>query len=516
MSPPGPPSTLQTRQLARSGSLSLAGAAISAVMGFAFTFLLARAFGEAGAGVAFQAIAVFSITLSLVKFGTDSLAVWLMPRLALERPDEIRPSLTFMVAVVLGASAVGIVALNVLAPRIAGTGPHAGDLQFSIQAISWFLPLAALLLLALGTTRGLGDVAPYVLIGSVGVPTVRPAAALGVWLVGGSAVMATIAWALPFPIGLIAAYIVIRRLVTRAELHSRHPRTYWPTRTRVRSILGFAFPRTLSAGLDQSILWLDVVLVGMLAGPAAAGIYGGASRFIAAGMIVDTAIRVVVSPRFSTLLHRGNLDDVQELYRVAAMWLVLFSTPIYIVLGFHAPTALSWLGPDFVDGAVALQVLAAGIVITFAAGNIHSVLLMAGHSGWAAANKSVVLLVNVLGNLILIPRIGITGAAISWASSMLIDAALASVQVHLLVGIRLELGAVVRALAAPLVTVGGAAAAWTYFLGADSILAMALSVLSGVPLLAVWAWLDRRHLRLADLLATAKQRHGQTRSGGSP
>ena len=46
--------------------------------------------GAQGAGVVTQATGVFAIVMALAKVGLDSTAIYLMPRLALDAPEEIR------------------------------------------------------------------------------------------------------------------------------------------------------------------------------------------------------------------------------------------------------------------------------------------------------------------------------------------------------------------------------------------------------------------------------------------
>lgn len=481
----------ESRSLAKSGGVSFAGAAVSALMGFVLTFIVARAFGEYGAGTVLQSIAIFSITLGLVKSGMDSVGIWLMPRLMVTNPDQIRAALTFMLSIVVIGGVVGAIGLAALAPVIAG--PEAPDLRVALRMLAWFVPPGAVMITALAATRGLGGILTYVLVGSIGVPVARPVLVVLVAALGGTAGLAVGAWALPVTIGMVAALLVLGRQVRDAERRGEG-RRWWPPADGRRSIVRFAVPRTISVGLEQSVLWLDVVLVGVLAGTAPAGVYGGASRLIAAGLIIDTAIRVVVSPRFSSFLHQGKLESAQWMYRLAAMWLVIFSTPIYIVLGVFATAVLGWFGPGFVAGSTALGVLAIGSIITMAAGNVHSVLLMSGHSGWAAFNKFVVLVLNVIMNIVLVPMIGIIGAAIAWAVSMVVDALLAIIEVRWLVGVRVELRAVGYALIVPLVTVGGSAVLFQAVMARDSMLAMALTILVGGSLLLGWCVLDRRRL----------------------
>ncbi|AZI57356.1 flippase [Nakamurella antarctica] len=492
----------ESGSLARGGLASFGGAAISAVMGFALTFVLARGLGEAGSGVVLQATAIFAITVSIGKLGMDSAAIWLMPRLLVDARSEIRSAVNFLFAISAAAGILAGILISLVGPVVIGdSAVESRELGSSLVALGWAVPVAVLVLVALAAIRGLGKLLPYVAIGSIALPAARPIAVLlSLWFAG-SALAAVWAWAAPLPFALVGALVLlgvqIRKLTAGTD---RGRRKNWPSRERRSQILGFALPRTLSAGLEQSLLWLDLILVGALAGASAAGIYGGASRFIAAGLIVDTALRVVVSPQFSSLLHRGDIPGVQRLYGTAATWLVLFSTPIYIVLAIYAPTILGWLGPGFAAGSHVLVILSVGAVITFAAGNIHSVLLMSGRSGWAAFNKAIVLAVNVAGNLVLVPVMGIEGAALSWAASMMIDACMAAFEVHRFLGVNVDASAVAYGLLVPSMCVGIPAGVFRTFYGSHN-WTLALSVALGGVLLAVWCRLDAHKLKLSDLRA---------------
>lgn len=450
----------EKRNLARGGALSFLGSGLSAVLGFVLTVFLARSLGDAGVGVVMQAMSVFSIALALSKFGMDSTAIWIMPRLVISQGRSIPGVLTQMICIVLAVSVAALAILQVATPRVWAGSPEVVD---AIRAVAWFLPAGAVMLLLVAALRALGNVRTYVLLGNIALPTLRlPAAIVAVWL-GASLTIISLVWAAPVVLVLVIAAIVLLRYLTPHRLGERPPRDWG----RLTQILRFALPRTASAGMEQAIIWLGVLLVGVLAGSAAAGVYGGASRFVQAGLIIDSAIRVVVSPRFSAMLHIRDKAGVQDLYATAAVWLVLFATPLYLVLAFFAPTALSILGPEFGPGASSLIVLCAGAIVTFLAGNIHSVLLMSGRSGWAALNKLVVLAITVVGSIILIPRIGFLGAAITWAVSMAVDAALAVVQVRKFVGITPQPKQVLLPLGVALGTVGTASALAAALIGTN-------------------------------------------------
>ncbi|GAA1158882.1 polysaccharide biosynthesis C-terminal domain-containing protein [Ornithinicoccus hortensis] len=486
-------------QLAKGVSVTFVGSVVSAALGFVLTFALARLLGEAGAGVVMQAMGVFTIVTVIGKLGLDSAALWLLPRLLIDHPAGIRGVLTFalsltaVVGVLLG---LGIWWAAPLVWRASDEGP-VGE---SIQSIAWAVPLGALVLVALAVVRAFGQVVPFVAVGSIFLPGARPLLVVAVVLAGGGAVAATVAWALPLVLALAILLLLIRAQLQKVEGAVGGLSGWLPTRGQIRRVIGFSLPRTVSAALEQGLVWLDVLVVGLLSTASAAGIYGAASRFIAAGLMIDVAIRVIVSPRFSALMHEGRLAELQGLYRTAAGWLVLFATPGFVILAVFAPAALSLLGSGFTEGATALMVLCLGVSLTFMAGNIHSLLLMSGHSGWAAVNKAVALFIMVVGNLALVPALGIIGAAIAWASAMLVDAGLAVWQVKKLVGVQPELRITGSRLLVAAVATGVPAVIVRLTAGEGVIAMLGAAACAGAVFVAV-CFLYRDRLDLAGLRA---------------
>ncbi|GLJ63017.1 hypothetical protein GCM10017576_31480 [Microbacterium barkeri] len=488
--------------LARGSALSFAGSAASAVLGLALVVLLGRLLGDVGAGIVLQVIALFTIALGFARWGADSAALWILPRLADGERGAIRPALAHLIAVAGLGGAVGAVALTL------GAALLDGPVAAALPAAAWCLPLAAMMLTALAGERALGGVGPYVAIGGVGLPALRPAAVALAVAAGGGVVAASLAWAAPAALALAAALLVLRR---RVDALGVEPMTASAFRASglPRRLRRYALPRVVSEFLSQLLIWLDVLIVGAIAGPAAAGVYGAATRIASAGSLVDSAIRVVVSPVFSRLLHRRDHTALADLFRAATTWLVLFSAPLYLLLAVFSPLALSLLGPSFEEGAVALAALCLGSVVTFLAGSVHSVLLMSGRSGLAAANKAIAVTADVALLLVLVPLWGVTGAAVAWAAACLLDAILATIQVHRVLALPLPLAAGVRPLLIALSTVGAAALGARLLLGATW-LGLAVAAVLGGGALLTWARLAPRSLHLDAFADLARIRRSTT------
>lgn len=455
--------TTPAQPVARSGALSLMGAMTSALMGFVLIIVIARVLGTEGAGVVLQAIAAFTIAMAIAQAGLDTTAVWLLPRLAHSSPDQIRPA---VVGLLIPATVVGV--LMGAALWLGGTALRdKSDLAQSLQAMAWFLPAGTLMMIALSGTRGLGGVRPFVLINSIAIPTLRPLLILAASWLSVSSVAVTLAWVAPLPIAAALSVVLLVRSVRRWEVKTGSSGLHRPDRALRRRMRTYSIPRWISATLEQAMMWLDVLLVGLLASPAAAGIYGATTRFVGAGLVLNTAMRIVVAPIYSRCLGLGQTAEAQRVYTRTTKWIVLCSSPIYLVFAAFGGTVLDVLGEGFAEGATVLLILSIGFMVVLLAGNIQSMLLMSGHSGLAAINKVIALSVNVLGIFVLVPPFGIEGAAVAWAFSAVLDAGLAAYQVHRLVGINVGGIGIVLALAVPIGTFGVVAVVTRLVMGDD-------------------------------------------------
>jgi O-antigen/teichoic acid export membrane protein len=194
------------------------------------------------------------------------------------------------------------------------------------------------------------------------------------------------------------------------------------------------------------------------------------------------------------LLHRGDIAGAQSLYRSTTRSLILLAVPVYVLLAMFAPLALDLLGPGFESAAVPLAVLCAGAIVSFCAGPVHSVLIMGGRSGLAAANKAVVLALNVALDIVLVPTLGLLGAAIAWSACMVLDCALAAWQVRRVHGISLD----ARHVIAPFVVAAGCTvlpATAALALGGGYVVALLATIIAAAGIAAISRaarWIPRR------------------------
>lgn len=474
---------------------------ISGLAGFGLSLILGRTVGPEGNGVVFQMISVFMIASAVAKLGLDTTCVWLLPRLASDRRQDVRRATALLLVGALGGGLAAGLAVFVLAPWLSPQNP---DLLILMQVSAAFVPVASVGTVALAVTRGLGGIRPYVLIGSIGLPSARLAGVAVAVAIAASALMAGLMWLALLSITTAASLIAVRGRLRPFESPGSTSAT--PS-SLARRISAYSTPRLASSVMEQAILWQDVLIVGLVTGPVGAGIYGVVSRLAQAGFIPSTSMRIVVGPQFSRMLHRGQASELAEFYGRTTQWIVLMSAPVYVLLVVNARAVLGIFGNGFEVGADALVVASIGGLIWTSAGNVQSLLLMSGRSGWAALNKLCVMIVSICLLVALVPAWGILGAALSWTIAMSLDVCLAVIVVRRGVGIRLDLGLTLLALASALISTATPAMIARMILG-ETAMALIVGTVGAGVVYVITMYLLRERFALHHAIAVFARRPG--------
>lgn len=445
--------------LARGGSLNLVGSAGGAVLSMGLVYVVARGLGSATGGALFQAIALFNIAVVVATLGADTGLLRTLSAPRTRRPPlrSLLPLALVPVAVAGGALAVGGVVWSATLGRwMAGDGDPASVAEL-VRVLAPFVPVGAVGLALLGATRGFGTMVPTVIAERLGRPALQLVSA-GTAIAAG---LATGRVALAWSIGVVcsAAYAV-RALLA---LHRRPARTtssrlvavpsprsvelLSPTlsgtpvpapptgRALARLFWTFTLPRALSSMFRVGVLWLDVVLVGALVSTSAAAVYTVATRLLQAGFLAVDAIGQAVEPMFARMLGEGHVARAHALYEVATGWLVGLTWPLFLTMWVFAPTLLGLFGEDYAAASSVVAILAGSALVGSGFGPVDVLLVMAGRSLWSFRNAMVAFGLNVVLNLVLIPRWGLDGAAVAWAASRIVGNVLPLLQIRSLLGL---------------------------------------------------------------------------------
>lgn len=487
-------------RLARGGTANLLGSAVSALCQFAVVLTVARLYRADEAGRFFATTAAFLIVLAVVQLGADQ-GVLRFVAWHLARGDGHHTGRILRLGAVpmLVASVAGAAILALLAGPVAdlvGSGSDPGGAAM-VRVLALALPVAAAYELLLAATVGFGTMRPTVLVERLLRPVLQAAAVLSVGVLGlGSQALAW-AWGAPYVLALGCAAYALRRTM-RASIARSQPSAAADSTGSGRS-LGSEFwaytgPRAAARICQVVLQRFDVILVAALVGPGLAAVYTAATRFIALGQLANQALAQVISPQLAAMLARDERAGAEFVLRRATQWLVALAWPGYLALIVLAPWFMGIFGPAYEVGASSLVVLGVAMLVGSAAGPLDVALLMAGRSSVSLLNMVVALAVDVIGCLLLVPRIGILGAAVAWAAAIVVRNGLAVLQARRLLAMtatsrELSELSVAALLCCALVPVPLALS------GAPTLLVV-LAVGAGTGLYLGWLWRRRSRLGL--------------------
>jgi O-antigen/teichoic acid export membrane protein len=425
--------------LARRSVLNLVGGVLFGAFGFLALVIVARGLGPARAGTFLEGVAFFTIATSLVVLGTEESMVRAVSRaLATGEGHELRTSLLVALVPLLGFAVVAAGAAWAFAPalaRVLQDGASVDDLTATLRVFALALPFTAMHFAILAATRGFGTMLPTVAIERVGRTGAQALGAAVVLAAGWRGTSLAIAWIAPFVVGAGAAGWTLRRLVVRSRMRAPRPSPRPSVRAHLRAFWGFSSLRGLASIFQTTFLWLDTLIVGALVSASTTAVYTTSSRMVRLGSLVLLALVQAVAPQISELLARHERARAEHVYRISTWWLMTLTWPLYLTMAVFAPVLLRVFGGAFPVGAQVVATMCGAMLFSTAVGAVDMVLLMAGKSGWNLANSAIALVTNVVGNLLLVPRLGIEGAAIAWAASVVLNNLLPYLEVRVLLGI---------------------------------------------------------------------------------
>ena len=395
---PQPPST--SRRIFSGTVVRGAGELVAKTASVAFYIAIARKLGEQSFGDFIFGLSLSALLFTAAGFGTDDLVA---REVAKDRRSleglfaNVLVLKTLIIAVMLGVIAL-VVTVQGYPPdtRLAimlisvGVGLEiiSKTLQAVFQAYERMQYIAATLIIQ------------RALVAAVGV------AAL---LAGADLVAACAIFAAGGIVANVSAWFWLHRAVVQPRLKIDTSR--WLTILRAGAPLGFV------GTVYYALIKVDATLLSFLNGGnnAQVGHYGAAFRLIEATMFVSWAFGGAMFPWLSRR-EEGDGEAVSLVrgYELGLKALVAMLFPIAAFFAIYARPLIELLyGPEFGDAILPLRFLAAMTVLYGINAFIAMLMIARGRPAEFTRPALLVVVQNVIFNLILIPPLGATGAAIN-------------------------------------------------------------------------------------------------------
>ncbi len=181
-------------------------------------------------------------------------------------------------------------------------------------------------------------------------------------------------------------------------------------------------PIFLVEGFYNLLTNTDILFVSMYMPPDQVAVYFATVKTLALAHFVYFAVKAGSAHRFATYLKSGDRQRYEEFIHETVMWTFWPALGLAIAMALLGKYFLMLFGPSFVAGQSLLAILAVGVVIRSTVGAAESVLTMSGEQKLCAAVYGASLFVNISLNLLLIPMLGLQGAALATTLALAFEA----------------------------------------------------------------------------------------------
>ncbi|MDP2736433.1 MAG: flippase, partial [bacterium] len=185
-----------------------------------------------------------------------------------------------------------------------------------------------------------------------------------------------------------------------------------PDKILIKSILLISLPFAVYAIFQRVHLYLDTVLLSLLAGDHQVGIYQIPFKIIFALQFLPLAFVASLFPAMSSY-WQNNREQLAITFERAMNYLIIISLPVSAGGIILADKIIVIFTSDYNDAILPLQIIMAAIIFMFLNFPVGSLLNACDRQKTNTTNMGIALAASVIINLILIPRLAATGASLT-------------------------------------------------------------------------------------------------------
>ncbi len=409
-----------------SGVIVFFGWIIDRAVLFGARLILARGFGKVDYGAISLGATMLAMGSTFALLGLHVGVSRYLPRN--DSPTFKRGVILSAIQVVLPASLL-VGGLTVFfAEPLAVTFLDGAEQAPLLRVFGFGIPFATTVKLAINVVRGQQHSDAKVVIENVAIPVCQ-FAGIGLAFVGAFGPVA-VAWA--YTASYVAATVLALYYVRK---HTPLFESVGSTRLR-RELLSFSLPLLFTSVMFMLLTDIDTMMLGYFDTPTAVAEYNVAYPLSFLLLAVLESFSFLFVPVLSQLHADNQQGRMRSVYQLLTKWVIFLTTPLFLlaVSYSHEIIALTF-GEAYVASATALVVLSIGFFFRAVVGPSGSTLTAIGRTSLHVYDTAGVTALNIVLNLLLIPRFSYLGAAVATTVCYVVLNILYASQVYLETGI---------------------------------------------------------------------------------
>jgi O-antigen/teichoic acid export membrane protein len=232
-----------------------------------------------------------------------------------------------------------------------------------------------------------------------------------------SAETAVTAVAVSFALTVIGQTLVINRKLRQTV--EPGPKIY-----ETRAWFRISLPILMVEGFYLLLANTDILVLQQFRTPDEVAFYYAAAKTLTLIAFVHFAVSAAVAHRFSEYHVTDDRARLKQFLADAIRWTFWASLAATVLILAVGQLLLSLFGPRFVEGYYLMFILAAGLMARAAVGPVERLLNMVGEQTACATVYATAFVLNLGLCIVLIPRIGVAGAAVATSTALIVESIL--------------------------------------------------------------------------------------------
>lgn len=192
----------------------------------------------------------------------------------------------------------------------------------------------------------------------------------------------------------------------------------------IKSWLSTSLPIFVVESFYLLLTYVDILALEHLASPREVAVYYAGARLLAVVAFVYFAIASATTHKFTRYHVAGDSERLKRFFVETARWTFWPSLALCVAILALGKPLLNLFGADFDAGYSAMFILAVGMLARAAVGPAERLLNMLGDRKPCAAIYALAFALNLVLCIVLIPRLGINGAAAATTTALVVESIL--------------------------------------------------------------------------------------------
>lgn len=413
--------------IAKGAVIVLIGTVIGLMLNFMTRILLARFTTQAEYGSYNLALVITTICITISTLGLeDGSARYIAYFKGKEKNSRINDIALTSIKISIISGILMSAVLFIFSEYISMSVYHSKDLIPIIKLFIVTIPFTVLMNVLVAIQRGFGNARLKVYFQDVLRPILNVLFILIVILFSNSIISLTYAYLLST---IITCTFLIIYMDNRMHFSINYKFQF--ENQMVKELLNFSVPLLGVQVLILVMTWTDTLMIGSMKSFEEVGIYNAAAPLASLISTIMASMSFMYVPIISRLYSNNLITEIKESFIHLTKWTFLITFPLFSALFLYPTYILNlFFGSRYIGAASSLQILSLGIIINVGFGFAHNTLVVIGKSNSLMKSFIVSGFLNVILNLMLIPPMGIQGASIATAVSIVVGKVLNTLQIY--------------------------------------------------------------------------------------